>query len=258
MAGMRGSSLLDRVLERRALRRWNRAARATKQMDAEALRSLRGRARLLRNALEDVLRQSEARLRSAFPGTAALPRPSGSDWVWRPEIWRVPVQPVGIAGAENRTMLGRELTLFHDCPASEITLRQIRNSGPGTVAPYGLRMDVLRFEGSFLSFVLDLPESALRGLQLNHLLRLEMDVAMERPLEIFCRLNIKHGPNSEQLVRELPPGGGGQFVEFDLAYTRMNERRLEKAWVDIIFESPRMNEVVLRDMTFARYPRAEL
>jgi hypothetical protein len=30
---------------------------------------------------------------------------------------------------------------------------------------------------------------------------------VEKPLEIFARLNIKHGPNIEQIVRELPMMG---------------------------------------------------
>ncbi|WP_240473726.1 DUF6478 family protein [Thioclava pacifica] len=254
----RGSSFFDRINERRTLRRWQRAAQSLDHLGADGLRSLRGQARNLRNEIDGVLRATQSRLQAAFPDTVALTQPAGSDWAWRPELWRTPVQPVGLAGAQNRAQLGRELTLFHDCTHSEITLRQQRNWASDTIAPYGLRMDVLGFDGSFLSLVIDLPESALRGLQLNHLLRLEMDLALERPLEIFCRLNIKHGPNHEQLVRELPGGGGAQFVEFDLAYTRMNEKRLEKAWVDIIFESPRLNEIELRDVTFARYPRAEI
>ena len=40
----------------------------------------------------------------------------------------------------------------------ELTLRQIRNTRESDVAPFGLRMDVFRFDGSFLSLVIDLPE----------------------------------------------------------------------------------------------------
>lgn len=258
MSGARGASIFERIVERRALQRWRRAAEAARDLPVEGVRALRTQARALRNELDAVLRTTEDRLQTLSPEQVGLPQPPGSDWVWRPDLWRAAVYPQGVAGAASRSALGPGLTLFHDCPKSEITLRQIRNGGAERVAPFGLRLDVLRFEGSFLSLVLDLPDAALRGLQLNHLVRLEMDVEMERPIEIFCRLNIKHGPNSEQLVRELPKGEGARFVEFDLAYTRMNERRLEKAWVDIIFESPRMNEVTLHDLTFARYPRAEL
>ncbi|MEM6564948.1 MAG: DUF6478 family protein, partial [Pseudomonadota bacterium] len=46
--------------------------------------------------------------------------------------------------------------------------------------------------------------------------------------------------------------------EFDLAYANVNEKRIEKAWLDLIFENPRMNQVTLRDLTFSRRPRAQL
>ena len=85
-----------------------------------------------------------------------------------------------------------------------------------------------------------------------------MNVENEKPLEIFARLNIKHGPNVEQIVRELPLGEDEVMVEFDLAYTKMNEKRIERMWIDLIFEGPEMNQVVLRDLTFGRLPRADL
>ncbi len=70
---------------------------------------------------------------------------------------------------------------------------------------------------------------------------------MEKPLEIFARLNIKHGPNTEQIVRELPLSKDNIVVEFDLAYTKLNENRVENIWLDLIFEGgPEMNQVILR------------
>ena len=60
-------------------------------------------------------------------------------------------------------------------------------------------------------------------------------------------------------MRELPADGQGEMIaEFDLAYTNINEKRVERAWVDLIFESPEMNLIVLRDLTLSRRPRAEL
>ena len=47
-------------------------------------------------------------------------------------------------------------------------------------------------------------------------------------------------------------------MEFDLAYTKINENRINSAWLDLIFEAPEMNQVVLRDLTFARHRRANL
>ena len=155
-------------------------------------------------------------------------------------------------------MLGSEATLFHDCQLSELTLRQLRNQREEDLAPYGVRMDVFKFDGSFLSLVIDLPSGATNGLNRNHLLRMSSIIEMEKPLEIFARLNIKHGPNTEQIVRELPLHEADIVVEFDLAYSNLNEKRVEKAWIDLIFEGPEMNQVVLRELTFTRRQRAAM
>jgi hypothetical protein len=137
-------------------------------------------------------------------------------------------------------------------------LRQLRNSREADLAPYGLRMDVFAFDGSFLSVVLDFPQQAVNGLTKRHLLRMDTIVELEKPLEIFARLNIKHGPNTEQIVRELPLNAEEIMVEFDLAYSNLNEKRVERAWIDLIFENPQMSQLVLRDVTFSRRPRAAL
>ena len=92
----------------------------------------------------------------------------------------------------------------------------------------------------------------------RHLIRLETLIEMEKPIEIFARLNIQHGPNVEQLVRELPLHQDEVVVEFDLAYTNLNEKRVEKLWLDLIFEGPENNQIIVRDLTFSRRPRAEL
>ena len=98
----------------------------------------------------------------------------------------------------------------------------------------------------------------MRGLKLRHLIRVDAIVEMEKPLEIFARLNVKHGPNVEHIVQELPLRAEDVMVEFDLAYTKINEKRVERMWVDLIFEGPEMNQIILRDLTFSRRPRAAL
>ena len=133
----------------------------------------------------------------------------------------------------------------------------MRNQLATDLSPYGLRLDVFHIDGSFLSVVIELPKAGVDDLRRQHVIRMDAQVEMEKPLEIFARLNIKHGPNTDQIVRELPLNGSEIFVEFDLAYTKMNEKRVERMWVDLIFEDPQMNEIVVRDLTFSRQPRAE-
>ena len=250
--------VLDRLIYNRVLNRWSKVARAAETTDLSKLRDHRARARRLQSCLNDLIAVADSRLTLPLIGTKSMRRPAGSDWSWRPQLWREPLMTPGYAAVENKTSIGPETTIFHDCKISELTVRQLRNHRDSDLAPFGVRMDVFRFDGSYLSMVIDLPEQAVQGLKKRHLLRLDTIVEMEKPLEIFARLNIKHGPNTEQLVRELPLHEEDVIVEFDLAYTKLNEKRVEKMWLDLIFEGPEMNQIILRDVTFSRRPRAEL
>lgn len=252
-----GRKMVQALAFARSRNRWAKAARQADSADLSELRLQRQRARQLRRHLDDLIHVAESRLALPMIGSTAFRRPHGADWGWRPELWRGPLPTPGLASVQSKSMLGSEVTLFHDCDRSELTLRQLRNRREQDLAPFGLRMDVFRFDGSFLSLVVDLPPEAVAGLKRRHLIRMNTIVEMEKPLEIFARLNIRHGPNTEQIVRELPLHEEEIMVEFDLAYSSMNEKRVEKAWIDLIFEGPEMNQVILRDLTFSRRPRAE-
>ncbi len=252
------AGLIERFLHKRVLRRWGQAADQAGQTDLETLRVLRARARGLRRNLDRVIHLAEHRLALPVIGSNVMRKPMGTDWSWRPDLWKGPISVPGFSSVLGKAPICDGATIFHDCRRSELTVRQIRNTRAADIAPFGFRMDVFRFDGSFLSLVIDLPEEGARGLKLKHLLRMDVIVEMEKPLEIFARLNIKHGPNVEQIVRELPLNEEEVAVEFDLAYSKMNEKRVEKLWIDLIFEGPEMNQIILRDVTFSRRPRAEL
>lgn len=254
----RFDSFIDKLAHKRAMQRWQMAADSAGELDLPTLRRLRTRARQLRQRMDKVTYIAEGQLMLPLIGTNAIQTPLNTDWAYRPELWRGPVTPAGQAAVASKTAIGSEATVFHDCAISELTLRQLRNTREEDLAPFGLRMDVFRFDGSFLSLVLDLPEEAVQGLKKRHLIRLDAIVELEKPIEIFARLNIKHGPNTEQIVRELPLHEDQVMVEFDLAYTKLNEKRVERMWVDLIFEGPEMNQIILRDVTLCRHPRAEL
>jgi hypothetical protein len=245
------------LLEKRTLRRWDRAARTVETLDAAELKALRQRARALGRRIDRVLHVAEGRLALPLAGHAAIRRPMHSDWAWRPELWSGPVKPAGLASVESKTPVGREAKVFHDCALSELSIRQLRNTREEDIAPYAVRMDVFRFDGSFLSLVVDLPREGVDGLSRRHVLRLDVRVETEKPLEIFGRVNVRHGPNVEQLVRELDGSNGDYSVEFDMALSRLDETQIERAWLDMIFEGPEMNQITLRDLTLSRRPRAE-
>ena len=258
--GMDGRTrrFLDTFVQRQALKRWRRAAAAAERLDLSALRALRGDAQALRRRLDDTIRVADARLTLPQVGSTAMRKPLAADWAWRPELWRGRMPVPGIAAADTGTRLGDEVKLFHDCTVSELTVRQIRNTDEADLAPFGMQVDVFGFDGGFLSLAIDLPPAGLDGLSREHILRVDTAVEMEKPLEIFARLNIRHGSSTEQVVRELPLQADEVQAEFDLAYTGINEKRIEAVWLDLIFEGPEMNRIILRDLTLNRRLRAQL
>lgn len=256
--GIRSGKLWRRMIQRGVTRFWAQAAREATESDLKVLRQRRPLARKLSNHLDTFISISDGRLALPIIGSNTFPKPHGTDWAWRPTVWRNSLPSKGMVAVKSKEGLGKEVTLFHDCSISELTLRQLRNTRAKDLAPFGLRMDVFRFDGSFLSLVIDFPPEALNDLNRQYLIRMDTIVEMEKPLEIFARFNIKHGPNTEQIVRELPLHEEEIMVEFDLAYSKLNEKRIEKAWVDLIFEGPEMNQVILRDVTFSRRLRAEM
>lgn len=251
-------NFVAQISQQRTLRRWRRLAGKARGMDITELRSARARARALKLPVTELIHIADSRLMLPMVGADAMQSPANSDWTYRPEIWRQPVTPRGMAALPTKLKLGNEAKVFHDCKTSELIIRQLRNARPEDLAPFGLQLEVFSFDGSFLSVALDLPNEAALGMRKKHLLRMDVIVEAEKPLKIFARLNIKHGPNTEQVVRELPLDQGEVMVEFDLAYANLNEKRVCHMWVDLIFDDPQMNQVTLRDVTFSRQPRAEL
>ncbi|MEM8978944.1 MAG: DUF6478 family protein [Pseudomonadota bacterium] len=250
--------IVEKLLDKAATRRWAKASDRCKDMPLDQLRVKRNTARDMRRHLDEVLHVAEGRLSAPLFAKTLTQAPRESDWAWRPEIWSGPIQPMGRAAVPQKSRVGREAALFHDCEVSEITFRQMRNLRSDDLAPYGARFDVFRFDGSFLSLVIDLPPEAVSGLSKRHLVRFDASIELEKSLELFARLNVKHGPNTDQIVREVATASGEIFVEFDLAYTEMNEKRVERIWIELIFENPEMNQIFLRDVSFARIARAEL
>jgi hypothetical protein len=257
MAGRLSRGIAD-WHQRRAEQRWSRLAADLDDMDSLELRALTTKARGMRRHLDRVMQAADARM--TVPAlTSGLPQmPLGTDWCWRPDLWRGAMAETGAIAAGDRTALGENLALYHDCPMGEVVARQLRSSQAEDRAPYGLALDVFGFKGSFLSVAMNLPQAAIDGLKARHLLRVELVVDADAPFKGFVRLNIKHGPNLSQPVSALPQDGRVKVAEFDLAYADINEKRVERAWVDLILNDVAMRRVVIRDVLVSRRPRAEL
>lgn len=245
------------ALDRRAERRWDKAADAAERMSLAELRDLRRRAEGLRARLDRFLHHAGSRLELPHEDAASVSLPLHADWAWRPEPWSGPVAPRVHVALADGAMVAGDTRAFHDCPLGEATLRQERsNTVEG--APYWLTLDVLGFEGSFFSLVVELPPEGAGGLGPRHVVGLTLDVAAERTMEFFARLNVRRGPNTAQIVREAKLEEGPVELEFDLAYSLQGSGTTDRAWVDLILDAPGWSRVVLSDLTLTRRPRAAL
>ena len=244
--------------QRRAERRWARLADAVDDLDGFAVRALRTEARGMRRQLDRVIQAADARLVVPALNSGLPQMPLGTDWSWRPDMWRGAMAEPGVIAQGDRTALGENLALYHDCPLGEVVARQVRNVQAEDRAPFGLALDVFGFKGTFLSVAMNLPQAAIDGLKSRHLVRVELVVETDAPFRGYARLNIKHGPNLSQPVSALPQDGRDKLAEFDLAYSDINEKRVERAWVDLILNDVAMARIVIRDVLVSRRPRTEL
>ncbi|MFT4013378.1 MAG: DUF6478 family protein [Paracoccus sp. (in: a-proteobacteria)] len=258
---MRPRKWLERRTREAAARQWAAMAEDVEFMSRGRIRGLTDEALSLRSSLNRFLMRGDRKATLSRAALAALPLPGGTDWRWRPGFMAGKITPRGIAAPQSGTRLGDRAAVWHDCAERALILEQVQNPRATDLSPYGLRLEVFGFSGSFLSLSIDLPAEALDGLTRNHVLRLEAMFLVERPINVYARLNIGHGPNTEemlQLLRGMEEGlQSQQVVEFDLAYTEMNEKRLEKIWLDLIFEAPRMSAVETRELFFSRHLRAD-
>lgn len=254
MAG-RIARLVNEAILRRNLKRWRAVAGGADTLDAVSLRLLGAQARQLRSELDLVLAKAEGRL-PPVAGDGAINRPGGTDWAWRPDLWARPVRPAALAPVAASQAISADAKMFHDCGLGEITLRQLPGQR-GAGANHRVAVDVLGFSGSYLSLVVTLPAAGLKGLARRHVLRLEARLSVEQPIPVFARLNIRHGPNTAQMARELDLRASPALAEFDLGHSDFAEDRVEGAWIDLILEKPVMNRIVIADLTLSRGMRAE-
>lgn len=250
--------LLSRLRQRLTLGRWSGLRAAVSRMTPSRLRHVRSEARALRQTLDQLIADADSRISQMGTKSTALRPPPMADWSWRPALWRSALPKPGFAGGETPWVFDQDIRLYHDCPLSEIAARQIVQTQEGAPAPFGLCLDIIGFRGSFLSLVAELPGPAYQGPLERNLLAFQMQLSAERQVRIYARLNIKHGPNTEKIVRECMSDGALLTAEFDLAQISLKDGAVEKAWVDLFIDGPMANQIIFNDILFHRRPRAEL
>lgn len=241
-----------------SLRRWARALQSPETLTASDLIAAEREMRGTRDRLDTLSAKARGALLRRLAETRPAAMDAQCDWIARPEAWNAPMRPRGRVGLTSPTELPGGLKLFHDAARHDLSLRQERAPPGMGDAHFGLVLEVYRFDGSFVSLVHDLPPEALAGLTLNHYIAVHLRAEREHPVEVYLRLNVQHGPNVEQMVRQVDFRGDAGVAEFDLAYTRINERRIERAWMDLIVEGPEMTRIAFWDFVAMRAPRAEV
>jgi hypothetical protein len=188
--------------------------------------------------------------------------PADADWAWRPNPWATALSHDTFPLDRSGRRLSADTEVFHDAARLEARIEQLpQRDGPGIAERYAVSVTVGEFAGSYLSLALECPPEGLTGLGRRHLIGAALDLHVDTSMMIFARCNLRHGPNTETLVREVPQAGGEEarhVVEFDLAYTDLNEKRVEAAWLDLILQVPARRHLLLRDLVIYRRPRAEL
>lgn len=256
MAGLQ--DLLDRIRLRRMRHYWRRRARTAAEMDARTLKTTHTAGLQLRDSIDAAIKTSSDALRKSEDEGVAIHLPSRADWSYRPGAWLDLMSPQGHAPLRSGTQLNRGVALYHDCDLGRISLRQLPQTRASSLPPYCLDLDVLTFSGTYLSLVAELPKDAVSDFTQNDLLRVQIDLEMETNEDVFVRLNVKNGPNTEQISRHLDLSAKSLWVEFDLHYTNIEFHLITDIWIDLIFEKPAMNRIILNDLTCVRRPRASV
>ena len=257
MIGVSCMGIFDKLRAPKSVPRWRTVKDRIAAMRYDELSKLAEDAKEKRSELDEMIFAVDDRLALPRLESNNFQAPRDADWIWRPEAWRGDVGTKGIAPAPSKVSLGSEINVFHDCPNSSLIVRQLRNERATDLSPFGVSVEVFQFDGSFLSLALQLPQEAMNGLSVRHIFQMDMVMDAENNMAVFARLNIKHGPNVEQLLNRIPTDQENVSLEFDLGYLKLNEKRLERVWLDLIFEDPAMNYINVRDLSVFRRPRGE-
>ncbi|GHA48023.1 hypothetical protein GCM10008927_11210 [Amylibacter ulvae] len=188
----------------------------------------------------------------------ALNAPSKTDWCKRPKTWSASQSRLPIANAEKTQKICDSVILFHDCPLGNIQLEQTTSSQNETTANFALSIKVGKFEGSYLSLVVTLPNDAIIDLSPNHILQSNLLIDCDPSMDIYARLNLQSKSGTQQIIRTFDPTDLGHLVNFDLVGHITQVRVIDKSWIDVSFDNPENQTIVLHDLTCFRRRRAAI
>lgn len=176
--------------------------------------------------------------------------PPKTQWGYTPRLWDSSAHEIS-GNILTGTELAENVTLHHDGIGSNFTIRP-----PATGV--GLDFGFEDFNGSFMSIAFGFPETAAKSIGRHDLLRISMTSSADENFQAYARLNLRHGPNNEQIIRMIDIGKGEGFAEFDIFYTEFEPNRASDAWIDLIINEPTGRKFSLSEVIILRRVRASL
>lgn len=178
--------------------------------------------------------------------------PPKTQWGFTPTLQNGITQD-GVSGnILTGSSLGPHVTLHHEGDGAQFSVQR-----PDDYAT-GLIFEFTNFTGDFFSLAFELPIEGVLTLGRQDLLRFILRSQANEPFKAYARLNLCHGPNTEQIVRMIDIGEGESFAEFDIFYTEFEQKRATSVWIDLIINEPAHKRVVLDEVVILRRARASL
>lgn len=239
-------------------RRWTQLAATASALPVAECAALADEARRLRGDLDLFLLAARR-----YPVAAPRDLPAGTDWSWRPLPFQAPLPGRGLAAPASGAMLAPGLAVWHDLPDAPLVVAQHPVGLCGDLPPFALTIESFAaHDQGYVALSIDLPQSALAGLDNSFILHVSAVISAESPVSTYLRLNIEHGPDTEQMQNPFGIVGPGEALRapagFDLGLVPMNPQRLAKIWLDVIVEKPGANLVHLHDLVISRHRRADM
>ena len=192
---------LGRAISTASFKFWRRRLQRAAREKTAKLRQQRREALTLQTQLADVLERINDELHHRLGDSKTYRHGSNMLWSWRPELWTVPCPSRSGPVVQSGARLTSNTKVFFDGGDCAVIFKQLRNDISQGFAPYGVALELFQFDGSFLSLAIDLSDSLCGTFAKDELIGLSGEIFAERATGFTVRLNIKHGPNTEQLIQ---------------------------------------------------------
>ncbi|MXU64753.1 DUF6478 family protein [Oceanomicrobium pacificus] len=188
------------------------------------------------------------------PLTGCAPVP-GLIWGWRPDLWAAARKPAAQDGFQPWQALSGDVTLHSDDPRLTASLSQ----RPAQSGAFGIDLHLTDPGAArYLSLSSALPLADAARITRHDILSIDVDLGTVPDAPVFLRLNLGWGPNVGEQTQAWPAGAPDARFAFDLFYMAFDNRVLDKAWIDLIFEAPLADHLAVEDIALQRHPRATL